>query len=138
MSQIHLVILLIYNAAAQIASKCNTITPSKSVFKYVDVTIPPRAINVSINEVAEFNCTAVGNSLFWRANGIEIDEEMGTTLTIVLVDGTEGIRRSTLRMSVSSTDSAANITCTAVSASPLSSDESDPALLLVQGIILLR
>ena len=80
--------------------------------------------------MAEFTCTAVGTSLFWRANGIEIDEEMGTTLTTVLVDGTEGIRRSTLR---TSTDNAANITCTAISASPLASDESDPALLLVQG-----
>ena len=85
--------------------------------------------------MAVFTCTAVGNSLFWRANGIEIDEEMGTTLTIVLVDGTEGVRRSTLRMSVSSTDNAANITCTAISVSPLSSDESDPVLLLVQGIL---
>ena len=80
-----------------------------------------------------FNCTGVGNSLFWRANGIEIDEEMGITLTTVLIDVTEGIRRSTLRMTVSSTDNAANITCTALSVSPLSSDESDPTLLLVQG-----
>ena len=85
-----------------------------------------------------FTCTAVGNSFVWRANGIEIDEDTGTILMLVLVDGTEGIRRSTLRMSVSSTNNAANITCIVISLSPFSTDESDPVLLLVQGILLLK
>ena len=102
----------------------------------VDIIIPPRAVNVSINEVAAFTCTAVGDSFVWIANGIDIDEEVGTILTTVLVDEMEGIRRSTVRIPVSSTDNSANITCIAVSFSPLSKDESDPALLLVQGILL--
>ena len=135
MSQIHLLIVLISSTAAQIASKCDTITASNQ-YTGTDITIPPRAVNVSVNGAAVFNCTAVGNSFIWRANGIEIDEGMGTILMQVLVDGTEGIRRSTLRVSVSSTDNAANITCVAISSSPLSIDKSDPVLLLVQGILL--
>ena len=58
--------------------------------------------------MAVFNCTAVANSFVWRNNIIEIDEEMGTILTPVLVDEMEGIRKSTVRVSVSSTDNAAN------------------------------
>ena len=99
----------------------------------VDITIPPRAVNVSINEVAVFTCTAVGDIFGWQANGIDIDTEIGTVLTPVLVDEMEGIRRSTVRVPVSSTDNLANITCTAISLSPLSIDKSDPVLLLVQG-----
>ena len=52
---------------------------------------------------------------------------------ITVVDESQSIRMSTLRVPVSSVDDATNITCTAIKNSPLSSDESAPALLQVQG-----
>ena len=62
------------------------------------------------------------------------DDGIGTLISnVISVDAANGIRMSTLRMKVSSTDNATNITCTALKSSPLSSNTSGPALLLVQG-----
>ena len=85
--------------------------------------------------MAEFNCTAVANSITWRANGQQIDngdEGVLVATVIVLIN----IRMSTLRLTVSSTDNAANITCFAVSFSlVITGSESWPVLLMVQGSI---
>ena len=53
---------------------------------------------------------------------------------IKLVNLQKNIRMFTLRMTVTSTDNATNITCIAYSLSPKLSAKSGPALLLVQGI----
>ena len=45
------------------------------LYLIADITVPPRAVNVSVNEVAEFNCTAVANSFTWQANGQQLDED---------------------------------------------------------------
>ena len=119
--------------AAQEASKSAIeISPFNINFHtHADITIPPRAVNVSINGVAEFTCTAVANSFAWEANGQQRDNEKGIVITSVLVNE---VHISTFRMTVSSTDNATNITCIAFRLTPLSSDVSNPALLLVQGI----
>ena len=100
-----------------------------------DVTIPPRSVNISLNGVAEFNCTGVASGFVWESNGMEVINDGIRTLIshAISVDAANGIRMSTLRMKVSSTDNATNITCTALKSSPLSSNRSAPALLLVQG-----
>ena len=60
----------------------------------------------------------------------------GVTISTAAVNKTTSIRTSTVRMTVSSTDNAKNITCTAISrSSPPTIDSSDPALLFVQGIV---
>ena len=89
--------------------------------------------------MAEFNCTAVANSFAWFANGQQIDNgDEGVSIATVAVDGTQNIRISTLILTVSSTDNATNITCHVVLLTPISisSVDSNPALLLVQGIVL--
>ena len=83
--------------------------------------------------MAEFTCTAVASAIIWRANGQQIDEGDVVKITTVLVNGTLSIRKSTLELTVSSTDDATNITCTAITESS-TSPESDPVLLLVQGV----
>ena len=85
--------------------------------------------------MAEFNCTGVASDLVWKKNGAEvIHNGMEIVITQVVVNEMQSIRLSTMRVMVSSLDSnGANITCTAVKISPLSNDESEPALLLVQG-----
>ena len=103
---------------------------SSSMSLYSDITIPPKSLNISLNEVAEFNCTAVANAFVWRKNRMDIT----TGITTVVVDQVQSVGMSTLRMTVSSLmDNAANITCTAVKSIPFSNDESEPALLLIQG-----
>ena len=100
-----------------------------------DVTIPPQSVNISLNGVAEFNCTGVASDFVWEANGVEVKDDGIDTLIaqVISVDASSGITMSTLRMKVTSTDNATNITCTAFKLTPLSSDKSAPALLLVQG-----
>ena len=103
-------------------------------FLIVDITIPPRAVNVSINAVAEFTCTAVASNIIWRANGQQIDKGERAELKEVVVNEILNIRMSTLNLTASSTDNATNITCFAGSFSPsVTTAESYPALLLVQG-----
>ena len=81
--------------------------------------------------MAEFTCTAVAEFISWKANGQQI--ENGILVNVDVVNVAQNIRMSTLRMMVASTDNATNITCLVISLSSLSSDTSDPALLLVQG-----
>ena len=84
--------------------------------------------------MAEFNCTAVANSFTWQANGQQIDNGEEAVITPVLVNETKNIRMSTLTlMSVSNST---NVTCTAIRVTNFSRADSDPALLLVQGIVL--
>ena len=64
------------------------------------------------------------------SNGDSLIQTPTTTL-----NQAQGIRMSTLRVKHFSTDNTTDVTCTAVVVSPLSSDESEPALLMIQGII---
>ena len=103
---------------------------------FTDITIPPQAVNTSINKVVEFNCTAVANGFTWYANGQQIDNGEGVAITPEIpVNENLNIRMSTLRMAVVSVNNSTNITCIAFLLDPISSEESDPALLLVQGIV---
>ena len=119
-------------AAAQEASMCNYIISPRNFF-HADITIPPRPVNISVNSVVEFTCTAVANGFTWEANQKQLDNGEGIFITSVLV---QNILISTLRMAVSSTDNATNITCTAISLEPFTKDQSNPVLLLVQGMCL--
>ena len=100
------------------------------IFYLTDILIPPNSVNISLNEVAEFNCTAVTTSFVWKANGMSINVGVSP---ITVVDESQSIRMSTLRVPVYSVDDATNITCTAIKTPPLSIDESAPAFLQVQG-----
>ena len=108
------------------------------MINFLDITVPPKSVNISLNGEAEFNCTGIGSTFFWKANGTELSND-GKKIFIappLLVDEVQDLKISTLRVTVASTDNATNITCTAIKLDPFSiSNESEPALLLVQGII---
>ena len=102
-----------------------------------DIITPPQSLNISLNEVAEFNCTGIAETIAWKANGEEIVNNGETIVipTAIVVNQTQGILMSTVLLTASIVDNVTNITCIALSTSPLSSDESEPALLLVQGLM---
>ena len=83
--------------------------------------------------MVEFTCTAVTNGFAWEANGQQLDNNEEVVIATVPVNVVQNLRMSTLRILVTSSDNATNITCVVVSLSPFTSDESDPVLLLVQG-----
>ena len=84
--------------------------------------------------MVEFTCTAVANGFAWEANGQQLDSNEVVAIANVPVNEMQNLRMSTLRILVTSTDNATNITCIVVSLNPFTNDESDPVLLLVQGV----
>ena len=101
---------------------------------YTAITSSPQSVNTTvmpINRVAIFNCTYVGDTLRWKANGQNIfDNHNG--FAILEVPVLHSLIISTLSVVTSVDKNNTNITCTAISAD-LSFDESEPALLLLQG-----
>ena len=59
---------------------------------------------------------------------------MGIVISTTLVNEADNIRMSVLQITASSFDVSKNITCTAFSLNPISTVESKPAVLMVQGI----
>ena len=103
-------------------------------FFFSEITNPPRPVNVSVNGVANFSCTAVAQAFRWEANGVQIDNTEEISINTVKEDGE--LRRSILSIKISSTDNATNITCTAISfeSTVTCTNVSASALLLVQGM----
>ena len=96
--------------------------------------VQPRSVNVSLNGVAEFSCRGIGSLLGWSQNTVELTNgKDGVTTTHETVDASQDLLMSTLSLPVSSIN-ASNITCTAARTQPLVKNESEPALLLVQGV----
>ena len=117
---------------------CNNACNNLYFVVIIDIIIPPQSVNISINEIAEFNCTAIASTFIWKANGITLKNTIQTQISSpTAVNSTQGILMSSLLVTVSSADNATNITCTAFSKLPVL-NESEPAILLVQGIIILK
>ena len=101
---------------------------------HAGIAIPPRSVNISLNGVAEFNCTGTADAFIWEFNGEPVGNDIGIVIMpTITVDEAENIYKTVLQVTASTVDVAKNITCTAVSLSPVSTVESQPALLLVQG-----
>ena len=88
-------------------------------------------MNTTLNGVAIFNCTYVGDIVRWEANGQRIfNGQNGYEFTDVPLTST--LAMSTLTVVISLDKNNTNITCVVLSLD-LSSTESEPALLLLQG-----
>ena len=97
-----------------------------------DITSSPQSVNTTLNGVAKFNCTYVGDVVRWEANGQRIfNGQDGYEFTDVPVTSTSVM--STLTVVTSLDKNNTNITCIAVNLD-LSTSEKEPALLLLQGI----
>ena len=96
-----------------------------------DIISSPQSVNATINGVATFNCTYVGDIVRWEANGQRIFHgQDGYQYTDVPVTSTSAM--STLTVVTSLDKNNTNITCIAVNLD-LSTSEKEPALLLLQG-----
>ena len=108
-----------------------------NVSSFIDITISPNSTNVLRNGVAEFSCTAVASVFIWKANGTEIND--GGDISILKpITVAQNTLMSILRVGVSSVSNGTNITCEVIRDNPLTSDKSDPALLLVQGMAIMQ
>ena len=42
------------------------------LFPHTGIVVPPQSVNITINEVAVMNCTAVATVIYWEINYISI------------------------------------------------------------------
>ena len=88
-------------------------------------------MNTTLNGVAKFNCTYVGDVVRWEANGQRIfNGQDGYEFTDIPL--TSNSAMSTLTVVTSLDKNNTNVTCIAVNLD-LSTSEKEPALLLLQG-----
>ena len=98
---------------------------------HTEITSSPQSVNTLLNGVATFNCTFVGDEVFWSANGEKIfDGHDGYEFTVVQL--TPPLVMSTLTVVTSLNKNNTIITCSVLSLD-LSTINSS-ALLLLQGI----
>ena len=108
-------------------------------FPPLGIVIPPTPKNISLNEVAKLNCTAIATFIIWEVNGQPVGDldspDFDSSAQTMLVNGTQNLRVRTLRVTGSSDSNGSNITCVAVlhtsATHPIAISE--PALILVQG-----
>ena len=108
---------------------------------FLGVVTHPQSMNVSINEFAVFNCTAIATSFTWEIDGVLIDNDLrgkgfddsAHKLTLNL---TQNLRSTSLRVLGSPDNNNVSIRCVAIiplTSSTNDADTSEPALMLVQG-----
>ena len=97
------------------------------------ITSSPQSVNTTVNRVAIINCTYVGDALRWKANGQNIFNNQNGFAIFEVPLVSQGLIMSTLTVVTSLDKNNTNITCIAVSEDH-SFDESEPALLLLQGM----
>ena len=101
---------------------------------------PPVSANVSVNQLARFNCTAVADVIEWLADGDPVNDMRVHAKGFYasntrLLNSTIGLRQSNLSVEGWEENDYANITCVAFNFSnTLKVDKSDIVLLRVQGI----
>ena len=106
---------------------------------HAGIVTPPQSANVSLNEVAVFNCTAITTFINWEVNGQFVDDQtrrkgFDDTASLVTLDAAKNLRMRVLRVLGSPDSNDSNITCVAIRLG-LNTLRSEPALILVQGII---
>ena len=106
-------------------------------FSLEAIRIPPSSVNITLNGVALFNCTAIATLINWEANGEPTlrSEGFDDTAAPVVLDQTQSLRMATLRVVGSSNSNNVSVVCVAVLVSSTIKpvERSEAALLLVQG-----
>ena len=109
---------------------------------YTGIVNSPQSMNVSINGFAIFNCTAIATSITWAIDGVLIDngdlrdKGFDNSAPLVILNLTQYLRSTSLRVLGSPDSNNVSITCVAIiPITPFTNDvnTSEPALMLVQG-----
>ena len=102
------------------------------------IVIPPKSVNISINELTEISCTAIKTFIDWEVNGKPVDDLNSEVFAPLLtLNQTESFRMRTLRIVGSFDSNNSNIVCFAflqISSTTFSAAVSEPTLILVQGM----
>ena len=99
-----------------------------------DIVSSPQSVNISLNKVAVFNCTAIADSINWLINGSPFDNRSKYHKITVTLNEAKSLHKSTLTANASPLNNKTKISCFVVTLKPFASLTSEPALLLIQGI----
>ena len=107
-----------------------------------DIIISPQSVNISSGDHAVFNCTAIATDLNWKVNDDSFNTDYESKgfheLAVVVLDASQSLRTASLRVLGSAHSNNASIVCVAIleySQLLFVGNKSEPALLLVQGIL---
>ena len=80
------------------------------------ILIAPQSVNMSFSGTAVVNCTAIASFILWEVNGKTTTDERGKGFddTTVLLDESQHLRLSTLRMEGSRVTNNASVVCIAI------------------------
>lgn len=104
---------------------------SSPLVTHTDITSSPLSVNTTLNGVAMFNCTYVGDIFRWKANGQNIFNGIDG-FKYNETDLSQDLKMTTLSVVTSLDKNNTNITCTAI-AFGSETIQSEQALLLLQG-----
>ena len=111
--------------------------PVLRCFTYAGIVVSPISVNITINETANFTCTAVADEIEWEVDGQPVDANLRNrgfnddAVPLTLLNATQNLRTRAMSVNGSADNNGSNITCVAFFISPVSIIESDPAVLLV-------
>ena len=108
-----------------------TIFFSSLLVTHTDITSSPQSVNTTLNGVAKFSCTYVGDIFLWKANGQNIFNGIDG-FNFNETELSQDLIMSTLSVVTSLDKNNTNITCTAF-AFGSETIQSEQALLLLQG-----
>ena len=103
---------------------------------YPGIVIPPAPVNISVNEVAVLNCTAIATYIHWKANGEPVDETWKSkgidgTAPLKTLNKTQSLCMKSLTVVGSNYTNNVTVECAAITT--LKTVWSEPAQILVQG-----
>ena len=82
------------------------------------IVVPPQPKNISLNQVAVLNCTAIATFIYWEVNGEPADDWRSRGIDdrapTVILDDAKSLRLATLRVEGSYGMNSANLTCIAI------------------------
>ena len=119
------------------------ISPHVTVCYNTGILNHPMAINISANDDSKMNCTVIGDHINWRVDGEPLvgDEHAGffySHQSSVLLDEATNKRMGQLTIRGLNTTNGTMVTCVAsqlIDSEHFTVAESEPALILVQGIV---
>ena len=101
------------------------------------IVAPPISVNTTINETANFTCTAIAGEIEWEVNGQPVDANLRNrgfndqAVPLTLLNATQNLRTRTMSAFGSAENNGSNITCVAFFISPFSFMKSEPAVLFL-------
>lgn len=106
---------------------------------FAGIVIPPQSVNITLNKVAQVNCTAIASVILWAVNGEPAEhvnkEVFDDSGDLKVLNKSENLRMKTLTITGALCSNNATLAC--IAALHIEDEfeyaESTPATILVQG-----